>query len=198
MNIPSKAQQKSPPSPKLCYNKLMDNNYEQQFAQSLNTTPTPVKAGSNSKLPLIVAIILAVITLVESIALLASLTNQSNLTITENVEEDTEDIDDTEYSAAEYKFDDDDNVIALKLNCKDENGSSFELTTDQTYQQSNGSGQVFESGTYTITRDGIISLSGSNNNGRVIFYDGLILADGNTIYKCQTNELTENTEGVDE
>lgn len=174
----------------------MDNNYEQQFAQSLNVTPAPVKNNDNSKLPLIIVAILVVITLIESIALVISLANQSNLATAEGAEENTENVDYTEYGATEYKFDDNDNIIAFKLDCKNENGASFRLTTDQKYQQSDASGQAAESGTYTIISDSIISLSGPNDSKRTIFYDGLILADGNTIYDCYITNSSEGTEGA--
>lgn len=57
-----------------------NSNFEQQFRQNLQATPTPPRetpkhASPNSKLPLIIAIILAVIVLLETFALVITLSN---------------------------------------------------------------------------------------------------------------------------
>ena len=176
----------------------MDNNYEQQFTQSLQAAPASAGVTTNSKLPLIVAAILAAVTLVESIALVISLTNQSNLA---TEEEDISYVDDSDYSAADYVYDDEDNLSAVNLNCKNENGAYYKLTTDKNYQQYDASNQMVGSGTYSIVRDSIIPLSSSNGNGseHVLFYDGVILADGTTVYDCTITETLEaETESVNE
>lgn len=175
----------------------MDNNYEQQFAQSLQTAPTPIGATSNSKLPLIVAAILAAVTLVESIALVISLTNQSNIASEETASE--EYVDDTDYNTSDYVFDNEDNLTAINLNCIAENGASYKLTTDKNYQQYDSSNQVISSGTYSIVRDSIIPLSSANDNSEhILFYDGVIIADGTTIYECVVSEANEDTESTTE
>lgn len=176
----------------------MDNNYEQQFAQSIQAAPAPVGTTSNSKLPLIIAAILAAITLIESIALVISLTNQSNLATEEETAEAI--VDDTDYNASDYVYDNEDNLTAIKLKCTAENGAYFQLDTDRNYQQYDASGQAVGSGTYSILRDSIVSLSSSNggNSEHVLFYDGIILADGTTVYDCTTTEAVEDTESVTE
>ena len=80
----------------LCYNKNMDNNdFEQQFTKNLKDSapvvaqPMEASVGS-SKLPLIVAIVLAVVTLLESIALIIALNNVNTALSFNEVEEYTD------------------------------------------------------------------------------------------------------------
>ena len=176
----------------------MDNNgnFEQQFTQNVKaTTPAPVitpdTAGTN-KLPLVIAIVLAAITLVESIALIITLSNYFALINEEPegyevpVEEPSED--DT------YIYDDDYNLTAMNLTCVAEDGSSYELSTDNQFKQYNGAGSLAASGPYTVTNDSLISLSGSN---KVLYFDGFDIADGLTVYSCEeivTEADTDDTE----
>lgn len=165
----------------------MDNNsFEQQFAQNLKTTAvTPVaEPQSGSKLPLVVAIALAAVTLVETIVLIITLSNyfslvNNDLLGTGDYEEPVDD-DLAEYDNY-YTYNSDNNLTAMNLICTSQNGDKYttNLSNNYTFTSSDG---TTNSGTYTITNDSLIQLSGSN---KVVFYDGFSIADGLTIYECE-------------
>ena len=168
----------------------MDNNsnFEQQFTQNLNAgapTMQPIETTTgSSKLPLIVAIALAAITLVESIVLIITLSNYFSLandTYSEDIEE--ESAVDEVIVDNNYNYDDNDNLVSLNATCTNNSGATYTLKTDNSYTLS-GSDSANTSGTYTVTNDSLISLSGSN---KVLYYDGISLADGLTIYECEEN-----------
>lgn len=165
------------------------NNFEQQFSQNVKAAavapvPTANSEGS-SKLPLVVAIALAAVTLVESIVLIITLSNYFALTnYTEDEYYESEEVY-NESTADAYVYDDDYNLAAVGITCTAENGATITLDTTNKY-----SGSSLGSGTYTITNDSLISLQGSN---KVLYYDGVDLADGLTIYTCEevTSESSE-------
>ena len=165
-----------------------NRNFEQQFTQSLKASASAPSAQSitasseNSKLPLIVAIVLAIVTLVETIALIISLTNRPTTSVSEP-EEDVYygevPVNGEEYSDENYTYDDELNLIAFRATCVAENGSSysFDISNNFTY-----SGDSSSNGTYTISDSDLISLS---NNDKVLYYNGISVADGLTIYNCE-------------
>lgn len=178
----------------------MDNssNFEQQFTQNLKATapqqPMMYEAklegtSGNSKLSLVVIIALAAITLLESIVLIITLSNYftavNDYFAIEDDYEGEEDIisDDDIYNA--YVYDSNYNLTAMELTCTADDGSSYSFTKSNSYT---GGGN---SGAYTITNDSLVSLSGS---GKVLYYDGFDLADGLTIYKCETNATETDAE----
>lgn len=171
---------------------MENSSFEQQFTQSLNAAPLqPANNGmGKSKLPIIISIVLAVIVVVESIALIITMNNY--LAIVDEVpayDEDEGYIEDEEGEEAidnNYVYNDSDALVAMNANCKATDGSAITLDTSGNYT---ATGPLAGSGTYTITNDSLISLSGSN---KVIYYDGWDLADGLTIYSCE--EDTTNTE----
>ena len=176
-------------SNKLCYNKNMDNSsFEQQFAQSLNTAPLqPANGGtSNSKLPIIISIVLAVIVVIESIALVITMNQYLSTPVEETAvtEEDTDENED-EPVDENYVYDNNDYLIAMNANCKAPDGSTIVLDIANNYT---ATGTLTGSGTYTVVNESLISLS---NNSNVLYYDGWNLADGLVIYTC---EQTNNTE----
>lgn len=144
------------------HNKLMNNNNGQQ---------------SSGKL-IIIAAILAVGMVLESIALVIAISNYSSL-VDENAEEASEvPIEDT-YDETKFVYDENYNLLAVDLKCTAENGSTFTFNLDKGYKQHDSTGD--SSGTYTITNDSLISLSGSD---KILYYDGFDVADGLTIYDC--------------
>lgn len=164
----------------------MDNNgnFEQQFTQDLKTVaPAPVKAPStgSNKVLLAITIALTVITLVESIALVITLSNYFSIV---NGEDDAayEIPSEEGYANEAYTYDDEYNLISVNLDCVAEDGAAYELRADNKFEQYNGAGSLAASGPYTITNDSLISLSGSN---KVLYYDGFEIADGLTIYTCK-------------
>ena len=167
----------------------MDNSsFEQQFAQSLNTAPLqPANGGtSNSKLPIIISIVLAVIVVIESIALVITMNQYLSTPVEETAvtEEDTDENED-EPVDENYVYDNNDYLIAMNANCKAPDGSTIVLDIANNYT---ATGTLTGSGTYTVVNESLISLS---NNSNVLYYDGWNLADGLVIYTC---EQTNNTE----
>lgn len=163
----------------------MDNNsFEQQFTQSLNAVPlqSADSGMGKSKLPVIISIVLAVIVVIESIALIFIVNNPSSGT------EEDYDVDDgyieeeEDYVDNNYAYDDNDNLIAMNASCKATDGSTITLDTSGKYT---ATGPLAGSGTYTITNDSLISLSGSD---KILYYDGWSLADGLTIYSCEETD----------
>ena len=164
----------------------MDNNsnFEQQFTQNLKASAAPVadSSSSSSKLPLVVAIALAAVTLVESIVLIVTLSNYFSLVGSMNETEVVEEsIPEDSLVDNNYTYDDSDNLVSMNVKCTNGNGVSYDLKTDNSYTLS-GSDSANATGTYTITNDSLVSLSGSN---KVLYYDGISLADGLTIYECE-------------
>lgn len=168
---------------------MENENFEQQFQQNLQASmaqPVANNTGSG-KLPLIISIALAAVVLVESIALVITLNNYFAIT---NGDEDVEEvaIDEEEENNGVYIYDDDYNLTAMNITCTAENGAKFVLTNAKNYQELDSSSSQIGSGSYSITNDSLVSLSGANNNQeRVLYYDGFSLADGTTLYECEEN-----------
>ncbi len=185
------------------YNNHMDNqNFEQQFTQNVRSSaaqPTGVESGSSSKLPLVISIALAAIVLVESIVLLITISNYSNAVnnyFSDEVDEgevveggviDNDTVED------DYVYDDEGNLTAMEITCTNESGTKIKLDKSNKLEILDSSSNVTASGSYTILRDSVISLAGSSND-RTFYYDGLILADGTTIYDCEEEVNGSDTE----
>ena len=178
---------------------MNNDNFEQQFSQKVKATmppapAAPVVATGGSSLPLIVAIVLGVITLLESVVLIFTLINYFQLANPGEVET----VPEAEYIEGGDDglsgYDDSGNLIWLNLTCTNkESGNKFVLTKSNKYQYYTGS-TISESGDYAIVNDNLVSLSGSNSS-KVIYYDGYSLADSLTLYDCDFDvETTSNTE----
>ena len=164
-----------------------NNNFEQQFTQNLKAMPMqPAEASGSSKLPLVISVALAVIVIVQSIALIITLTNYFSIANGEAEYSDVEEepVISDDYNDSDYVYDSEDNLTAVNITCKGSNGASIQLTTDNKYQ----SGSDY--GTYTIIRDSIVPVTSSDGTKKVLYYDGVILADGTTIYDCGEAEST--------
>ena len=172
-----------------------NNNFEQQFSQNVKST-VPAQSVTlreePSKLPLIIAVVLAAITLIESIILVITLVNyfQEMAPVEDDIisEGDYGIIDD---GLSGYSNDGD--LIWLNLTCTNEDsGDKIVLTESKTIQQYKNS-SIVGNNTYSIVNDSLISLSGDEN--KVLFYDGYSIADGLKIYDCDFNvEESTNTE----
>ena len=166
-----------------------NNNFEQQFVQNLQPTPAPVPTpmleSSKSKLHLIIIIIiLSIALLIESIILIITLSTFFGDSSSEYDNDEAYITSDQELTNVDpdFVYDGEDNLIAINDTCKNNDGLYFAFTTDNQYQQKDASGAIIDSGTYTVFRDNIISLSGSND--RTLYYDIVSLADGTNIYDC--------------
>ena len=84
----------------------------------------------------------------------------------------------------DYVYDDNGNLTAMEIACTNENGTKITLNKSNKLEILDSNSNVTNSGSYTILRDSVISLTGSSND-RTFYYDGLILADGTTIYDCE-------------
>lgn len=175
----------------------MDNNgnFEQQFTQNLKASAPvaqPVGADTgNSKLPLIIAIVLAVVTLIESIVLIITLTNYFSFFNTNGEEEEYYEevpVDEEAYIDNNYNYDSEFNLTAFNVTCTSNDGASytFDLTNNYSY-----SGTPSSTGTYTINDSDLISLS---NSDKVLYYNGVSVADGLTLYTCTEATGSEDAE----
>ena len=174
---------------------MENNNFEQQFQQDIKSSMVqPVAKDSGaSKLPLVISIALAAVILVESIALVITLSNYFSLVNGGGEYEDSVIADDIEDDNS-FVYNDDYNLTAMNITCIAGDGAKFVFAIDNNYQQYNASSSVINSGTYSITNDSLVALSNSSNQqGKVLYYDGFTIADGLTIYNCETN-TTEATE----
>ena len=166
----------------------MDNNdFEQQFTKNLKDSapvvaqPMEASVGS-SKLPLIVAIVLAVVTLVESIALIIALNNVNTALSFNEVEEYTDEelAEGDYYDEENFTYDEDFNITAFKDTCTASDGSSYTFDLSNKYSLSGASSS---NGTYTVVDGDLIALS---NSDKVLYYNGVNVADGLTIYECNS------------
>ena len=172
-----------------------NNNFEQQFTQNVKSAmpakPVANTGDGSSRLPLVVAIVLGVITLVETVILAVTLVNffqVVNPAEEEAIESDYEPFSGEDESTG---YNDDDELVWLNVTCTNKDSDSkYVFTKSKSYQLYNGSNLV-NSGSYTIVNDSLVSLSG--NEGKVLFYDGWSIADGLTIYDCDF-EVEETTE----
>ena len=165
----------------------MDNqDFEQQFTQNVRSSvikPVVAEESGPSKLPIIIAVALTLIVVVESIALFATIGNYSTAAkeylayeeITPELDNGTE---------SNYSYDDEYNLTAMEITCTNENGAKISLDKSNKLEIFDANSTSTTSGNYTIIKDSIISLTGSNND-RTFYYDGFILADGTVIYDCE-------------
>lgn len=182
----------------------MDNSsFEQQFTQNVKASAaqpyTPSYAPprpNSSKLPLITTIALAAVTFVESLVLIITLSNYFAManSLDESYEEDSTSSNTSEAEVTDddenYAYDEEGNVTAFEATCTNEEGASYKLTKNNSYEQYTSSSSLLGSGTYTILYDSIVSISGSD---KTLYFDGMILADGTNIYECeyQNSQTTE-------
>lgn len=166
----------------------MDNsNFEQQFKQNVKTSamaPAPTAStGETNKLPLVIAIVLAIVTLVESIALIIALSNRPSVQTETSENDDYQTpIAHDDYIRSAYVYDDDYNLIAVNFSCVADDKSSYIFTASNYYEQRDNAGSVTASGPYSVSNSSLISLGDAN---KVLYFDGFNIADGLTIYKCE-------------
>ena len=165
----------------------MDNqSFEQQFTQNVRSSavqPTSMESGGSSKLPLIVSAILAVIVLIESVALIIMLSNYSTAN-NEYFADDTTEIGSEDGTDDTFVYDEDGNITAMEITCTNENGAKITLSKSNKLEIFDANSTLIDSGDYTITYDSIISFTGSGND-RPLYYDGSFLADDTVIYDCE-------------
>lgn len=145
----------------------------------------PQPTASSPNLPLIVAIILALVVLVESIVLVFFGINffgshdDDYVPLEESSDINTED--------GSVKYDDADTITALNLKCSGDDG--FTITFDDTMNYvTTGSSQLGESGTYSIVNGEAIVLNSNTGQERVVYFDDFSIVDGIKFYSCSGTE----------
>lgn len=181
---------------------MNNDNFEQQFAKNVQqqvSVAPPTSSVTNqsstsstpSALPWVIVAILSAVVLLQVVVLIIVLINF----IPESFGESTTETDETSVvsSDSNYVYDDEERLVAFNAVCTNEdNGDNFTFSVDQKYTSPNGSG------TYSIVRDSVIVLD--DDKDKVFYYDGIILADGLTIYDCEeySTENTGNTENTED
>ena len=167
---------------------MNDNNFEQQFIKNVGqstvaNTQTPKNTGT---LSLTIAIIMAVIVLIESIALVVISMSYSQMLDNYFSDEGDGFIEETYVNESEtaYQFDDSLNLVSFNLTCTAEDGSKFVFKKAKTYQ--NTSNSSTSSGTYSILNGSVIVLNDSSNSGdqQTLYYEGRNIINGTTYYNC--------------
>lgn len=175
----------------------MDNSFEEQFAQNLRTTSAqatkPIsRPTSDSRLPLIISVILASIVLIESIALVITIVNYFD-TFSSDTEGFVEEQEDP--SVENFIISEDGHLVAFNSTCKNaETGAYYTFSTNNSFREYSATGSLSSSGTYSIVRDSIVKFNTSSGSKDNLIYDGYILTDGNIIYDCEEPAIETTTE----
>ncbi len=189
---------------------MENNNFEKQFKSSIDNATLdsnihkPVapnlynaKKDDSSKLPWIVSIVLAIIILIESIALAIVLVNYFNIVNAEDAEwapEASEEDTSLENNTNDENFiyDDDYYLTAANLKCTNDDGAMIVLDTSNNFKRYDNASALIDSGNYSIKDDGLISVtSNGSDNGKVFYYNYASIADGLTIYNCEEDNTEE-------
>jgi hypothetical protein len=181
----------------------MDNNYEQSFKQNVKTNvqaSTP-KANSVNTLErnnafFIIAVIMGIITIIETIILVVFMVNYFSTDNYAGVPDDYDEID-TETTEFPYEergfiYDEDFNVLAVKATCIAQDGTKYTLDASKNYQKQDAASNTVGTGTYSVINGNIISLDGASTGDKVLYYDGETLAEGTNLFTCiKEDEDTE-------
>ena len=180
----------------------MDNNsYEQDFIKNVKQTKQPAAPSrstsktttSTSMLPTIVAIILGLIVLVESVALVIFAINYGVVldlygdSTIEYVDEETEGTPESLSESSSYEYDEDFNVVAFDLICSAEGGSRYEFAKSGAYQKTDSGSNLLDSGTYSILENSVVVLKNPDRTeDEFIYYDGYdVIIEDDTFYDCE-------------
>ena len=167
-------------------------------APAPTSSPTPLPANhfnnntpkKQTNLSQIISLIAIIIVIIQSIIIVVLLINNSSLTnntatSNENASNDIEvEEDKGSVSSETYIFDDNDNLIALNYKCVLDDDTYFILDKSNKISKWDAGSEV-KTGNYSIFNNNLIQTSFTNDNGNVLYYDGIHLADGTTLYKCQ-------------
>ena len=175
---------------------MNDNSYEQEFIKNVKrASVSPVGNGANgsSKLPLVVSILLAVVVLLESVALIVFAINYAEVldlyggdVVAEydSSKDSPEDLSEN----SNFTFDKDYNVIAFNLECVAEDDTKYSFTKAGEYKKTDKTSAVTDSGSYSIVNSGAVVLNGgsdtANGEKKIVYYDGYNIMDGLDFYTC--------------
>lgn len=166
----------------------MDNSFEQQFTKNLKTIPAPVPEGPDKipKFILITSLVLATITLIESIVLSVALANYFSATDDVDTHDEEEAVYEDEIDK-DYVYDSDNNLTAFNETCRHDNGSYYTFDTSGYYKYYDSSSNLIDSGNYSLLRESIVTLKGGAQD-KTLLYTGIFVADDTIIYECDLSE----------
>ncbi len=210
----------------------MDNNqdFKKQFMQNVKNasqnattqsvkpqvaTPQPAapvihEEKTRPSLSLIISIILAIVVVLQSIALIIVINNHFAMFSgdTEEVGEETE----TEGEEdTPYVYDDENTLIAMEATCTAEDGSYLHLTKNNNFEEykivspstdsnshvtkdtGEATPSLVDSGSYSITRDSVFTFKKSSGE-KTYFFDGYTLTDNTVFYDCEDVSSSEGQE----
>ena len=175
----------------------MDNNFEQQFIKDVASNPAvnePVvttKTDSNKdglglfKVLAVIAVTLNIVVIIMIGILMNSVTNLASNSDSSTEEIEYENSEEDDDFSSNYVFDDDGNLTAMAATCTNDDGVTLKFSKDNTYAESDTASSTVDSGTYSVLRSEIITIVDTKNDSRVLYYDGFMIADGETIYECE-------------
>ena len=178
---------------------MNDNSYEQEFIKNVKRASGPSVGGANSgatsssKLPLVVSILLAIIVLVESVALIVFAINYAEVLdlYGEDVAVEYDSSKDSPEDLSEnsnFTFDNDYNVTAFNLECVSEDDAKYSFTKAGEYKKTDKTSAVTDSGSYSIVNSGAVILNSRSDaiggEKKIVYYDGYNIMDGLNFYTC--------------
>ena len=171
---------------------MENDSFKNQFKQNIQTTLAREQVttkSADSKLPLAIALALAAVLIVETIALMVFIINY----IPSSVSEPSYSDEGSEYLAGSYLYDENSDLYAINVECTSESGAVFSFSINNQYNELTQDSSD-TNGTYSISHSKLILLSEPRSNGeeRVLYFDGFSLADGTTFYDCQDKDIEEN------
>lgn len=176
------------------------SNYEQEFINNIKQTgqpalsphPAPKSTSNASVIQLTIIIILAIIVLIESVALAIFIVNYGEVLDlygdyeTEYNEETIDDSPEALSQSSSFSYDKKYNITAFNLVCTAEDDSKYTFSKSGEYQKSSSSSDSTESGIYSIINSGAVVLNNPNQTeDKIVYYDGYDIIEGVTFYTCK-------------
>lgn len=173
------------------YEKAFINSIKQTEQQTPSLQPKSKTVTNTPTLLLIMAITLAAIVLIESIALTIFAVNYGEVLDlyggheSENSETAANDSPEALSENGDFNYDEDYNVTAFNLTCTNEDKSKYIFNKNGEYQKTDASSNPTESGTYSIINSSAIVLKNpKQTENKIVYYDGYDVIEDITFYDC--------------
>lgn len=174
----------------------MSSDFEEKFINDVqNESDKPIKNSTKQSFPfskkaIVIIAVLALTVVVETVALIATSSNNSQNVEAENPEEV---IDDSELGKDftdddSYAYDESDNLVSMNVSCTSKDNARYVFTKLNNYEEYDSNNVKIKAGTYEIIHDGIVVLKDANNNEQVLYFDGFDIAKGTDFYTCKNND----------
>ncbi|MBQ6414609.1 hypothetical protein IJI28_03255 [Candidatus Saccharibacteria bacterium] len=178
---------------------MNNSNYEKEFINSIKQTGQQIplsqqklKIATNTSKPhLAITIILAIIVLIESVALAILAFNYGEvLDLYGNNEPEYNETTNNDSPEAlsndnDFTYGENYEVTAFNLICTNGDGSKYTFTKSKNYQKTDTSLGSTESGTYSIVNGGAVILNNPNQTEeKIVYYNGYDIMEGTTFYTC--------------